>query len=374
MTKAKPFDALIVGAGAAGVGCGLVLQHLGVRDFTVLERRRIGASFARWPREMRFITPSFTGHAFGQLDLNAIAPYTSPAFTLRTEHPTGAEYALYLQGVADHFGLPVMTGVDVKGVARNDDGTFTLDTSKGYVDTRFLIWAAGEFQYPRRAPFKGAEHGIHNSRITRWQALTGKEFVVIGGYESGIDAAIHLSNLGKRVRVLERSDVWRDPGHDPSVALSPFTQDRLRAALQDKRITLTSGVEVRAIEKNGRGFVVRGAKPRQQWQTDAPPVLATGFIGSTRLIHKLFAWREGSLPELTEQDESTIAPGLFLAGPAVRQRNVIFCFIYKFRQRFAIIAQQIGQRLGLDTTPLELYRQHEMFLDDLACCEDECRC
>ncbi|MGQ0603057.1 MAG: NAD(P)-binding domain-containing protein, partial [Anaerolineales bacterium] len=113
MTKSKAFDILIVGAGAAGVGCGLVLQQLGVRDFSVLERHTIGASFARWPKEMQFITPSFTGHAFGQLDLNAIAPYTSPAFTLRTEHPSGKEYALYLQGVADHFGLPVMTGIDV---------------------------------------------------------------------------------------------------------------------------------------------------------------------------------------------------------------------------------------------------------------------
>ncbi|MGQ0600582.1 MAG: NAD(P)/FAD-dependent oxidoreductase, partial [Anaerolineales bacterium] len=303
-----------------------------------------------------------------------IAPYTSPAFTLRTEHPSGKEYALYLQGVADHFGLPVMTGIDVMNVMRNDDGTFTLETSQGYVDTRFLIWAAGELQYPRRAPFPGAELGVHNSRIKAWEQLKGKDFIVIGGYESGIDAAIHLSNFGKHVRVLERSDVWQRPGHDPSVSLSPFTQDRLRAARRDKRITLTSGVEVRAIEKNGKGFLVRGAKPRQRWRTDAPPILATGFIGSTRLIHELFEWRDDGLPQLTEQDESTLAPGLFLAGPAVRQRNIIFCFIYKFRQRFAIIAQQIGQRLGLDTASLELYRQHEMFLDDLSCCEDVFKC
>lgn len=370
----KIYDVLIVGAGAAGVGCGLVLQHLGVRNFCVLERHHIGASFARWPAEMRFITPSFTGHAFGHLDLNAVAPYTSPAFTLRTEHPTGKEYAEYLQGVAEHFQLPVMTGVDVKGVVRNADGIFTLDTSKDYVDTRFLIWAAGEFQYPRLTPFAGAELGLHNSRIKSWAQLKGKEFIVIGGYESGLDAAIHLSNLGKRVRVLEREATWNRPGHDPSMALSPFTHDRLRAALKAKRITLTSGVEVRAIEKDGRKFVVRGAKPRQVWRTSAPPIFATGFIGGTRLIHDLFEWREDGLPELTEHDESSLMPGLFLAGPTVRQGNVIFCFIYKFRQRFAVIAQQIGQRLGLDTAPLELYRQHAMFLDDLSCCGDKCEC
>lgn len=363
--NASSYNVLIVGGGAAGVGCGLVLQHLGVGDFCILERHHIGASFARWPKGMRFITPSFTGHAFGHLDLNAVAPYTSPAFTLRTEHPTGKEYALYLAAVAEHFGLPVKTGIE---------GVFTLATSRGPLRTRFLIWATGEFQYPRRAPFAGAKLGVHNSHITSWARVGGEDVIVIGGNESGIDAAIQLSNLGKRVRVLERDDPWGRPGHDPSVALAPFTHDRLRTALKDKRITLTGGVEVCGIERNEGGFVVRGRKPRQRWHTDAPPILATGFVGGTHLVRDLFAWREDGLPELTVHDESTLTPGLFLAGPAVRQGNVIFCFIYKFRQRFAVIAQQIGQRLGLDTAPLELYRQHAMFLDDLSCCGDKCEC
>ena len=56
-------------------------------------------------------------------------------------------------------------------------------------------------------------------------------------------------------------------------------------------------------------------------------------------------------PIVTEEaDESTLVPGLFLAGPMVHHRGVRFCFIYKFRQRFAIVANAIAQRLGMDTT------------------------
>src|SRR5690348_6866313 len=82
------FEVVIVGAGAAGIGTGIVLRDLGIERFTILERHEIGASFARWPREMRFITPSFTSNAYGLLDLNAVALNTSPAYTIQREHPT----------------------------------------------------------------------------------------------------------------------------------------------------------------------------------------------------------------------------------------------------------------------------------------------
>jgi hypothetical protein len=101
-TKNPKFDVVIVGAGAAGVGCGVVLKDLGIENFVILERHQVGASFSFWPQEMRFITPSFPSHGFGLLDLNAVVLNTSPALSFRREHLTGKEYAFYLQTVADH--------------------------------------------------------------------------------------------------------------------------------------------------------------------------------------------------------------------------------------------------------------------------------
>lgn len=368
----KPFEVVIIGAGAAGIGCGIALKYLGLDNFTLLDRYEIGASFRRWPREMRFITPSFTSNSFGQTDLNAIAPYTSPAFTLQREHLTGREYATYLNAVADHFGLPVMAGVEVAAVDQTD-GLFNLGTNKGYLLARHVIWAAGEFQYPHLDPFPGADLCRHNSRVRSWKSYRGDEVIIIGGYESGLDAAIHLSEQGKRVRVLEKSDVWERLGHDPSTAISTFTLERLRTAEKTGHIRLIGKAEVKGVERLNGGFVVRGPG-RKHWQSDAPPILATGFHTSARTIATLFEWRDDGFPLLTEQDESTIRPGLFLAGPGVRQGRFIFCFIYKFRQRFAVIANAIGGRLGIDTSPLKLYRDHGMFLDDLSCCGDQCAC
>ena len=73
-------------------------------------------------------------------------------------------------------------------------------------------------------------------------------------------------------------------------------------------------------------------------------------------------------------DESTKTPGLFLVGPQVRHENLIFCFIYKYRQRFGVVANTIGKALGLDTSMLEQLRHEGLYLDDLSCCSGECEC
>lgn len=367
----KQYDVIIIGAGAAGVGMGVVLHHLGVNNFTLVERHAIGASFLRWPREMRLISPSFMSNGFGLLDLNAIALNTSPAYSLQEEHPTGESYARYLQAVASHFALPVQLGVDVRAVRFTGEG-FQVESSHGLLQSRFVIWAAGEFQYPNTTPFPGAEHCLHNARVRSWRDLPGDEFYIVGGYESGIDAAVNLVELGKRVTILDDTAPWESTATDPSIALSPYTLGRLRQAQTTGRLALqVTGVE--RVELRADQFLICGLDSAE-WLSPTPPILATGFTGSLSLIHDLFAWHpERYYAQLTENDESTRTPGLFLVGPAVRHGNLVLCFIYKFRQRFAVIAKTIGDRLGLDTGVLEVYRP-QMFLEDLRCCDDTCAC
>jgi cation diffusion facilitator CzcD-associated flavoprotein CzcO len=364
------YDALIVGAGAAGIGCGAAFRHLGIERFALLDRYGAGASFDRWPGGMRFITPSFTSNAFGMLDLNAVAPRTSPAFTLKTEHPTGKEYARYLRAVAKYFELPVKRDCDVTRLEAAAEG-FLLHTSRGKLRAKFVVWAAGEFLYPRRPSFRGAQHCVHSSAITDWNAVANEEAVVIGGYESGADAAFQLAAAGKRVRLLDRGSPWKNAESDPSVALSPFTRDRLRSVRH--AVELIPRADVVGVSRtNGHFHVIdRGGR---KWRTDSPPVLATGFSGGLELVREHFAWSRQGHVKLSSLDESTRTPGLFVAGPQIRHGGVIFCFIYKFRQRFAVVAGAIAERLGVSTEPLGFYRSAGMFLDDLSCCGEECAC
>ena len=371
-TNVKTYDAIVVGAGAAGVGVGVALKHTGIENFLVIDRHGVGASFDRWPVETRFITPSFPSNSIGMLDLNSVAIGVSPAYSLQVEHPTGAEYAAHLRAVAEYFELPVRDGVDVIRVTRNAD-VFLLDTQNETLHCKQLIWAAGEFQYPKRLSFEGADLCRHTASVTSYGDLPGDDFVIIGGFESGIAAAFHLASYDKRALLLDAGCPWGDESSDPSVSLSTYSLERMREEWFESQIELLPNCEVCAVRQRGDSYVVCTCDERQL-ETSAPPLLATGFESSLRLIDSLFEQRDDGYPMLSEHDESTITPGLYLCGPSVRHDKQVFCFIYKYRQRFAVVAKAVATWRGLPAEELENYRKWGMYLDELSCCGEECVC
>ncbi|MEM7736391.1 MAG: NAD(P)/FAD-dependent oxidoreductase [Deinococcota bacterium] len=367
------YDAVVVGGGAAGVGVAVALQQAGVENFVVLERHTVGASFALWPAETRFITPSFPTNSIGMLDLNSVVIGTSPAFTLEVEHPTGRQYAAYLKLIAQHFKVPIHENIDVISITQQDD-VFAVKTAAGTLQTQHVIWAAGDFQYPQLGGFLGSVSCRHTAMIPSYAELEGDDFIVIGGYESGIDVAHYLAERGKRVRLFDSGHPWESESSDPSVALSTYSLERMRSPTFTERVALfpdTTIVSVNPSFHAGYEVVTQGGR---QFHTPVRPLLAGGFEGSHTLVSDLFELRDDGLPLLNEHDESTLTSGLFLCGAAVRHDNHIFCFIYKYRQRFAVVAKAIATSLGLAAEQLETYRTWGMYLDDLSCCGEECAC
>jgi len=376
-------DVAIVGAGPAGIGLAITLQHVGAARVGLLESRTVGASFLRWPGETRFITPSFYGNPFGLVDLNAITPTTSPADLLGEQHPSGPHYAEYLRALATHHKLHIAENCAVTALVLRADGLFNVLTSRGPVLARRVVWATGEFHHPDHARFPGADLCQHYAEVPSFAALAGPERIVIGGFESALDAACHLVAAGHTVRVLAPRPTWLLPDEgDPSVILTPHTRSRIETALTTGRLELIDGARITRVEPtlsatdSTPGFLIT-AEDGRTWRTAQPPINATGFRkgGGARQIEPLFAWDpETGFPLITTDDESTLTPGLFLVGPHVRHDKIIFCFIYKFRQRFAVVARALAGRLALDAAPLEELRAKGFFLDDLSCCLATCEC
>lgn len=366
------YEVVVVGGGPAGVGVGVALAHAGVEDFVILERGIVGSSFALWPEEMRLITPSFPTNSIGMLDLNSIAIGVSPAYSLQVEHPTGRQYAEHLNQVADFFKLPICEEVNVNRVKKDTEG-FQIETNSTTVRSNHVIWAAGEFQYPRITGLEGLENCKHTATLRDYKSLDGDDFIIVGGYESGVDAAYHLAQRGKQVRLFDRGAPWNAGTADPSVALSTYSLERMRTDLFKQNVDVYPDTPIQSVA-HGDGFYEVIAENGQTFRTESQPLWAGGFVGSHYMVRDLFESREDGFPLLNENDESTITPGLFLCGGAVRHDNLIFCFIYKYRQRFAMVAKAIATSLGLDAEYLETYRNWGMYLDDLSCCGEECVC
>jgi thioredoxin reductase len=374
----KQTRVLIVGAGPAGLGVSLALKKAGVTEQIVLDAREVGAAFRSWTSGMALLTPSFFSNSFGLTDLNSIDPDTSPADFLNTQHPDGPSYANYLEAIVQHFQLPVETGVKVTSVTKTSSN-FSVETSQGLITTEFIVWAAGQFFHPRDRDFPGSQHALHNSAIKDWQELEGDSFTIIGGYESGVDAALNLINHGKKVRLISRGEPWASDHPDPSRSLSPRTLDRLREILKTPRkaesLEFVKNTTIKSIESSS-GFWTLRDQDDIPIATTTRPILANGFHSGLDLVSDLFDYDENSLPVFTEEaDESSITRGLFYSGPSLVHRNALFCFIYKFRARFGVIAAEIARRLDLPNIEenLQSYAKAGFMNTDLDCCTN-CEC
>jgi thioredoxin reductase len=363
---------IIVGAGASGLGVGIVLKKLGIR-FVILEKDSVGSSFKKWPKETRFISPSFTGNFFKMPDLNAITPETSPAFTLLTEHPTGNEYARYLKSISDFFKLKIEKNVEVKSVQKGME-YFTINTNNGVYKSKFVIWAAGEYQYPKKSSFEGDHLCIHYSEIKSFSDIQGQDSLVIGAYESGFDAAANLVKSGKAVTLFDSENYLELVNSDSSYSLSPFTRDRIKEVIDD--ITYYTDTRIKKVE-HANGAYTLTTTDNKTFTSRHKPINCTGFDSSLALVKDLFEFKD-YYPLLSDFDESTQTENLFLVGPQVKHSDALFCFIYKYRQRFAIVGEKIAMPIGISSEIIEEvveeYKENNFYLKDLSCCGNECSC
>ena len=368
-------DVIIVGSGPAGLGVAALLGQTDI-DYLVLEKKDIGCSFSEWPEDMELITPSFPSNAFGQIDLNSICEATSPAFAFNKEHLTGKDYAKYLTAVATHFELKVQTNTTVKKVEKKDDG-WLVKTSQGRYFAKYLIWAAGEFQNPQINDIEGSEHCVHSSLIKYPKKLEGDHYIIVGGYESGVQLAFDLVKNGKKVTIINPDEIDDMETSDPSRVLSPYTYPKYIRIKQSPLYNEIIG-EVVSVSKEEQAYHIQ-LENDAVVTTEEAPICATGFSLVKDPIEEFVTLREDGTPELEEEtDEFLGQKNIYLTGPSVRHENHIFCFIYKFRQRFGVIAEDILKKEKFAEEDISCmggnWKVNGMYLSDLSSCGDECVC
>ncbi|MFL2070859.1 NAD(P)/FAD-dependent oxidoreductase [Marinilactibacillus psychrotolerans] len=363
----------IIGAGAAGIGTATALKRLGIEDIQVIDKGEIGQSFLDWNTETRFITPSFNTNGFGFPDYNAITPDTSPGNFIDKEHLSGVDYADYLQQVAEFFQIPVITNETILKIHKKEDG-YLLSSEQNDYETNYLIVALGDVAYPDVNKVIGSKHGIFYTNLGDYTHLKDSSvYSIIGGNESGFDAAIQLARRGKRSIIYTHTAGIDSESSDPSQSLSLYTKGRYRKYAD--LITIHSGVKIKEITPFEQSYYLT-TDDGTGFMSEMPPILATGFSNVKSPLIKDFFDVKGNRAVLNEWDESTLSPNLFMVGSQVEHEGVILCFIYKYRQRFAFIANEIASREGIsiDEAGLQLYKDYQMFLNDLSCCETDCAC
>jgi putative flavoprotein involved in K+ transport len=185
-------EVVVVGGGQAGVAMSEHLGNAGV-PHVVLERGRIAEKWrsGRWD-SLVANGPAwhdrFPGLEFGG-DPAAFAPKE--------------QVADYFEAYAAMIGAPVRTSVEVTSVEKNGGRPgFTVETSQGTIDARFVVAATGPFQTPVIPPVVPAEASfaqIHSAAYCNPGQLPPGNVLVVGAGSSGVQIAAELQEAGRQV-------------------------------------------------------------------------------------------------------------------------------------------------------------------------------
>ena len=264
-------DAIIVGAGPAGLACAATMRAAGFKA-TVLEKAgNVGSAWRRHYDRLHLHTDR--GHS-GLPGLPM--PRSHPAY------PSRAQMVAYLEGYAERFEIKPVFGAEVTRLRR--DGTrWRADIASDSIAAPVVIVATGIAQAPYRPSWPGLEtfSGVilHSSEYRNPQPYAGKRVLVVGFGNSGGEIALDLADAGIDVALAVRGPVQvlpRDLLGFPILSWAILYR-RLPARLVDVMNAPILRLAVGDIEKLGLRRAAKG--PRQMVDEDGRvPLIDIGTL------------------------------------------------------------------------------------------------
>ena len=206
----KPFEAIIVGAGQAGLAVSHELSAAGI-EHVILERGRIGQMWRQRWDSFCLVTPNWTvrlpGRAYDGPDPDGFMPRD--------------QIVAFLERYARSFGAPLREGVTVTAVESLPAGGFILRTTSGDLRSRVLVLATGTYQrayrplVADRLPPGLQQMDVDSYRNER--ALPAGRVLVVGSGQSGAQISEELQEAGREVVLSCGKAPWvprRLGGHD----------------------------------------------------------------------------------------------------------------------------------------------------------------
>jgi cation diffusion facilitator CzcD-associated flavoprotein CzcO len=179
-------DAVIIGAGPAGVSAALSLKDRGLRPVLVDRADNVAASWrSRYDR-----LKLNTGRQFSHLPGRPY-PQGTPLF------PTRDAVVEHLERHAHEDGIDLLLNTPVRRIDR-DHGRWRLTTSNGDLIASQVVVATGYLHTPIVPQWPGTFSGdvIHSAQYRNPTPYAGKRVLVVGSGSSGMEIAYDLSTGG----------------------------------------------------------------------------------------------------------------------------------------------------------------------------------
>jgi len=276
LNKKEPFDVLVIGGGPAGVSAAIYAARKGIRVGIVAQR--------------------FGGQI---LDTLGIENFISVKYT------EGPKLAANLEEHAKEYGIDIMKSYRVVNITKKNLFEVELDNGATLKSKTVIIATGARWRnlgVPGETEFK--TKGVAYCPHCDGPLFKGKDVAVIGGGNSGIEAAIDLAGICRHVTVLEFL---------PELKADKVLQDRLYSLPNVTVIKNAQTKEITGTDKvNGITYIDRATG--EEHHIDLQGVFVQiGLVPNTEWLGDTVNRNRFGEIEINNRCETSI-PGIFAAG------------------------------------------------------------
>lgn len=205
----------VIGAGSSGIAAAKALYLAGI-PFDCFEKGSvIGGNWV-------YDNPNDQSACYESLEINTSCPRMAYSdFPMPAHYPPYARHdqvRAYFDSYVHHFGFghTITFDTTVRHVTRNPDGTWSVHTTGPageHVGTYDAVLVANGHHWDARWPdpaypgtFTGTQ--IHSHDYRSADQLTGRDVVVVGMGNSGLDIAVDASRVGRSTTLSVRRSHW----------------------------------------------------------------------------------------------------------------------------------------------------------------------
>jgi thioredoxin reductase/NAD-dependent dihydropyrimidine dehydrogenase PreA subunit len=211
-------DAVVVGAGPAGIAATLRMMEAGL-SVRLLEREGFGGTILHYPRAKVVMT--------GELNL--------PLYGRVRRRTMSKEQLVALwQDIREKTDPPLSLGQLVEGLSPEPDGMWRVHASGGDFRAANVLLALGVRGSPRKLGVPGEEQPKVAYRLLEPQEFEGRHVLVVGGGNSAVESALSLSDAGccASVTISYRKGAFaRCRGENRARIEQAIAEGRVRAAM-----------------------------------------------------------------------------------------------------------------------------------------------
>lgn len=272
------YDVLIIGGGPAGMSAAVYAARKGIKTGLIAE--------------------NFGGQVNDTLGIENF---------IGTSYIEGPQLMNQIKRHVEEYNVDFFETYRAKSIMRSDDGLLNLETESGTIfKSKTLILATGakwkDIHVPGEKEFqkKGIAYCVHCDG----PLFRGKKVAVVGGGNSGIEAAIDLANLAEEVKVIEFM---------PELNADQVLQNRVRSLANIEILTNHKTTEIHGDNKV-QAISVENRDTGESLKHDVDGVfIQVGLRASTDWLGDTISRNQFGEIEINARGETSL-PGVFAAG------------------------------------------------------------